>query len=90
MRVIRVIVTIKDRHLPHKQIVEWCESFFYKYSDADATNEYSRLLPVLNDIDAQWDLYLVNTLSPEELTNTNFESVVLPLEWFEEWISKVE
>jgi hypothetical protein len=56
--------------------------------DVDAPPPIERLLPLLADVDAQWDLFLANTYSLEELRIQSFEGVRLPTEWFEEWLSK--
>lgn len=73
----------------HKQIAEWCDRFWCQYIDVDAPPHIERLLPVLADVDAQWDLFLANTFSLEELRTKSFEEVCLPTEWFEEWLTKV-
>ncbi|WP_231758799.1 hypothetical protein [Microbulbifer elongatus] len=72
----------------HKQIVEWCENFWNEYCDIDAPNEIEIIMPILADVETQWDLYLVNTYSHEELQVINFESVRLPVEWFTSWIAE--
>jgi len=69
----------------HKQIAEWCEMFWNKYSDIDAPNEIEKIMPILADLETQWDLYLANTFSPDELRTSDFESVKLPVEWFINW-----
>jgi len=71
----------------HKQIAEWCESFWNKYADIDAPEDLEKLMPVLADVENQWDLYLVNTYSPDELGNMDFEKVELPLQWFDDWLA---
>ena len=73
----------------HKQIAEWCERFWNKYSDVDAPEEIEKLMPVLADIETQWDLYLANTYTLEELKKKNFENVVLPEKWFTEWLKEI-
>ena len=72
----------------HKQIAEWCDRFWCEYLDIDAPQEIERLLPILTDVETQWDLFLANTYSLEELRVGNFESVRLPVQWFEEWLKE--
>lgn len=43
------------------------------------------IMSVLADVETQWDLYLANNYSIEELRILNFESVQLPVEWFRNW-----
>ena len=73
----------------HKQIAEWCERFWNKYSDVDAPEEIESIMPILADVETQWDLFLVNTYTAEELRKTDFESVRLPVEWFVNWAAEV-
>ena len=74
----------------HKQIAEWCDRFWCQYIDVDAPPEIERLLPVLTDVETQWDLYLANTYQIEELRSRSFEDERLPIEWFQDWLSKVK
>ena len=73
----------------HKQIAEWCERFWNKFDDVDAPEEMEKLMPVLADVETQWDLYLANTYTLEELQKQNFKNVVLPVTWFTEWLREI-
>jgi len=73
----------------HKQIAEWCERFWNKYNDIDASEEIDNLMPVLADVETKWDLYLANTYTLDELQKGNFENVILPIEWFTEWLRDI-
>lgn len=73
----------------HKQIAEWCDAFWCQYLDSDAPEEIERLLPILTDVETQWDLYLANTYSLDELRSQSFENERIPTEWFEEWLRNV-
>jgi len=73
----------------HKQIAEWCERFWNKYCDEDAPEELELLMPVLASVETQWDLYLANTYTLKELQTQEFENVVLPVEWFSEWLKEL-
>jgi len=70
----------------HKQIAEWCDRFWCEYLDVDAGPEIENLLPVLTDVETQWDLYLANTYTHEELQTGDFENERMPKEWFHEWL----
>lgn len=72
----------------HKQISEWCDRFWCQYLDVDAPPEIEKLLSILTDVETQWDLFLANTFSLEELKSCNFEQVQLPVEWFEQWLAQ--
>jgi len=73
----------------HKQIAEWCDKFWCQYLEVDAEPEIESLLPVLTDVDTQWDLYLVNTYSISELQTIDLEREQMPKEWFSEWLRQV-
>lgn len=74
----------------HKQIAEWCDRFWCQYIDIDAPLEIERLLPILTDVETQWDLYLANTYQIHELRSRSFEDEHLPVEWFQDWLSKAK
>ena len=73
----------------HKQIAEWCDSFWCQFLEVDADVEIESLLPILADVDAQWDLYLVNTYSLEDLQTKDLEREEMPKEWFNDWLQQV-
>ncbi len=73
----------------HKQIAEWCDRFWCQYLDVDAEPEIERLLPVLTDVETQWDLYLANTYTIEELRENDFENEQMPTEWFDAWLRQL-
>jgi hypothetical protein len=73
----------------HQDIAHWCEKFWNKYCDIDAPEEIEKVMPVLADIETQWDLYLANTYSLKELKMKNFNEVRLPAEWFQKWLVEI-
>ena len=73
----------------HKQIAEWCERFWNKYCEIDAPEEIEKIMPVLADVETQWDLYLVNTYDLKELQNQDFDNVKLPTLWFTNWLKQL-
>ena len=73
----------------HKQIAEWCDSFWCQYLDVDVQPEIESLLPVLTDVETQWDLYLANTYTLEELRAKDFDAEQMPKEWFNDWLRQL-
>lgn len=73
----------------HKQIAEWCDKFWCQYLDVDAEPEIEALLPILTDVETQWDLYLATTYSLEELQTKDFEHEQMPKEWFNVWLREL-
>jgi hypothetical protein len=88
LSLLRLGLTPNESPFSHKQIAEWCDKFWCKYLDIDAPREIELLLPILTDVETQWDLYLANTYSVSELQKGDFESVRLPIEWFEQWLQE--
>lgn len=72
----------------HKQIAEWCDRFWCSYREVDASAEIEALLPILADVDVQWDCYLANSYSIDELRSRSFEEERLPIKWFQEWLAE--
>ena len=72
----------------HKQIAEWCDRFWCQYLDTDAPPDIEPLLPLLTDVETQWDLFLANTYTISELQAGDFENVRLPTEWFNDWLTR--
>lgn len=74
----------------HKQIAEWCDRFWCQYLDCDAEPAIEELLSVLTDVETQWDLYLVNTYSIDELCSRSFDDETMPVQWFHDWLKEIE
>lgn len=74
----------------HKQIAEWCDRFWCEYLDIDAEPGIEKLLPLLTDVETQWDLYLANKYSVEGLRSGSFEYERMPVQWFYEWLNQIE
>lgn len=72
----------------HKQIAEWCDAIWCQYIDVEAPQDIERLLPILTDVETQWDLHLANSYTADELRAQTFESERMPTAWFEEWIDE--
>ena len=73
----------------HQDIAHWCERFWNKYADTDAPIERECIMPILADVETQWDLFLANTLTLQELQSLNFAEIRLPTEWFNEWLRQL-
>jgi hypothetical protein len=73
----------------HQDIAHWCEKFWNKYCDVDAPEDIEKILPILADVETQWDLYLANRYSLKELQHLNFSEIKMPTEWFVSWLEQV-
>lgn len=74
----------------HNQIAEWCNRFCYHYRNIDTKQAMEELLSVVFDVDVQWELYLVNIYSIDELRSKSFDDETMPLHWFRDWLKEVE
>ncbi|MGX6444012.1 hypothetical protein ACWM35_12425 [Neobacillus sp. K501] len=79
------IVVNKTNQYTHQQICNWCDMH---YMNENGLND-EKLYDILEDISAQWDLYLANTYSLKELQQLDFSKVKLPTEWFEGWLKEL-
>jgi hypothetical protein len=91
---LRKIISTEGLEYSEQGFVNWCENFYWAIDEAEQNNEYvnqkNTLAEVLNDISVQWDLYLVNTFSLEELQTLDFSLVRLPSAWFDNWLNILE
>ena len=71
----------------HRQIADWCGRFWSEFMDSDdVPSDIEKLLPVLADVDAQWDLNFYNSFPLHELHLINQDQVQVPTQWFQEWL----
>ena len=63
----------------------------YLYGDllTDKGSSLKVFVDIAEDVSAQWDMYLSNTYSLEQLQTLNFSRVELPNQWFQEWHEQV-
>jgi hypothetical protein len=84
----------KDSQYTHQDIAHWCDRFYMAFmSDHQSRKEQqpiSRFAEIANDVSAQWDLYLSNTYTLEQLQTLKFSTITLPLEWFRDWLKRVK
>jgi hypothetical protein len=77
----------------HQQIADWCCRFGLERAEGSLSEVEDAALDIAADIaldvDAQWDLYLENEYSDDELKSMDLSKVVLPREWFNEWLDQL-
>jgi hypothetical protein len=73
----------------HQQIADWCRRWF-----VEIVNEHmdapDPVYDIVQDIDAQWDLFIFNNYTYEDLLHLDLSKVQLPLEWFAGWAIKLK
>ncbi|MEI4969718.1 hypothetical protein ACK3Y1_12480 [Aeromonas caviae] len=63
----------------HESIAHWCEAFWNKYADIDAPAEIDAVMPILAEVESNWDIHVA----------LNKESASMPAEWFVAWLSQL-
>ncbi|WP_456363702.1 hypothetical protein [Priestia aryabhattai] len=80
--------------ISHKELVDWCEAFSQEASKDTNINVKRSLrkkaIMVALDIENQWELYLSNTYTLEELQNLEQREVKMPIQWLKEWDKNIE
>lgn len=72
----------------HADIADWCERFWNMYADIDAPHEIERIMPVLADVESQWDMHLASQLSVRPSISPS--EVKAPREWFAQWSQQID
>jgi hypothetical protein len=74
----------------HQDIAHWGERFWNQFADVDAPPQIESLMPILADVETQWDLFLANNFSLLELHSLNFSYIRLPTKLFNEWLIQAQ
>lgn len=84
-----------DSRYTHEQIKDWATLFWWTQSEhpllsrTDVPPEIKKAADIAQDIEMQWDMYLVNTYTLPELHSMDFSQVRLPAEWFANWLAQL-
>ncbi|MBA3927767.1 hypothetical protein [Listeria rustica] len=74
--------------ISHEQLINMAEALLFTDQAQQSVNgqlsKQDRAL--LEDMSAQWELYLVNTYTIEELQNLSLQQVKLPEIWLRRWL----
>lgn len=69
----------------HQEIVHWCDQMHMQFLDADEAPDMEAAIRIAADVDCQWDLFLANSFTLEQLQKLDFSLVRLPKDWFMDW-----
>jgi|SRR5439155_18409573 len=69
----------------HEEIAHWCDRMHMRFLDTDDAPDVDAAVRIAADVDCQWDLFLANTYTLDELRELDFSQVRLPAEWFLDW-----
>jgi hypothetical protein len=77
----------------HQDIAHWCDHFNFAYRTGNWNSDEQAVIrpfaKIAESVCMQWEMYLANTNSLEQLQSLNFLDVTLPTEWFQRWLTKV-
>jgi len=74
----------------HQDIAHWCDSFHMSMFDVDTDKAMDVATGIALDVDAQWDMYLANTYTLDQLKNLDFSRERIPTEWFDDWLKQLK
>lgn len=74
----------------HQEIARWCDRMHMTYMDVDFGPELERAIRVVADVDCQWDLFLANTFTLQQLQDMDFSTVRMPTDWFVDWQKQLQ
>ncbi|MGZ3681592.1 MAG: hypothetical protein ACXVDI_23770 [Ktedonobacterales bacterium] len=84
-----------DARYTHQQIKAWADGFWWRFTmgpadpDASVPAEMKVAAALAQEIEMQWDMYLANTHTLQELQHLDFSQVRLPTEWFADWLTRL-
>ena len=56
-----------------------------QFLDTDEAPDIEAAIRIAADVDCQWDLFLANSYTLDQLRQLDFSTVRLPTEWFLDW-----
>jgi hypothetical protein len=83
-------ISINENNFSHYDFAQWCDNFTMVFDEVELFPIVENAVAVVQDIECQWDLFLVNSYSLEELQDINLSKVTLPQEWFIKWLEQLK
>ncbi len=77
-----------DSPYSHLAIAAWCERFWNAYCEIDAPPEIEEILPLLSEIETEWDVFVAEFESKSRRGATS--ALRLPSEYFSEWLERID
>jgi hypothetical protein len=72
----------------HAEIANWCERFWNRYADIDTPAEIERIMPILADVESQWDMFVASEVAKNPRQPPS--SIRAPAEWFAKWSGSID
>jgi len=86
--VLRCALDAEKSPYTHQEIAWWADNFHQAQFDYENPIDET-VADVALDLHLQWQMYLDNTYTREELQNLNFSKVRLPAEWLSNWLEQL-
>jgi hypothetical protein len=78
----------------HQDFANLCSKHFVNIYSSEMDFEHfgidDKTYEVINDVDTNWDIYLVNSYTIDQLKELNLSTVTLPEDWLKEWIKQLD
>lgn len=74
----------------HYDFAQWCDNLTMVFDEVETSWMDENAVNVARDIECQWDLFLVNSYSIEQLQNIDLAKVKLPKEWYINWLEELK
>ena len=84
-----------DGRYTHQQVKTWADQFWWTQSEqvmfqeGDVPAQIEAAADVAQEVEMQWDMYLANTYTLQQLQRLDFSQVRLPAEWFADWVARL-
>ncbi len=60
------------------------------FQEGDVPAQIEAAADVAQEVEMQWDMYLANTYTLQQLQRLDFSQVRLPAEWFADWVARLK
>ena len=74
----------------HQEIAHWCNRMHMQLLDTDEAADMEAAIRIAADVDCQWDLFLANRYTLDQLQQLDVSTVRLPTEWFLDWQRQIK
>lgn len=87
------VTTNQKPRFSHRDLAYWCDDFWFAVNEGSLSDKPPKSTLSAADIalkiDAQWDLFVTNSFSLEQLNSLDLATVRLPQEWLEDWLNQL-
>ncbi|GAB3638179.1 hypothetical protein GCM10027422_37690 [Hymenobacter arcticus] len=74
----------------HQDVAHWCDNFIMMSRATRLAPMDTSAAEIADDVSVQWDMFLANTYTFEQLQELDFSIIYLPEEWFVDWLQRAQ